>query len=252
MLKEAEWMTINNILLELYAQKNIGDLSTKLMRVLRMLIPYTKGYLLLLDADGTIRADESCFIGMEQRESAAYVERYYQEDYLQYLYELSEGTRVYRDTDIIEEERRCRTDFFQKFLLPAGIPYGCGILVLHEGSVLAVFNLFRSKELGDFTDKDMEILNILKRHVENMIVSVTQMDERSQLVERCFEKTSERYALTQREDEVMRLLARGLSNSEICDRLTVSISTVKKHIYNLFTKTNVKSRTQMMNLLYQQ
>lgn len=210
MLKEAEWMTINNILLELYAQKSIGDLSTKLMRVLRMLIPYTKGYLLLLDADGTIRTDESCFIGMEERESAAYVERYYQEDYLQYLYELS------------------------------------------EGSVLAVFNLFRSKELGDFTDKDMEILNILKRHVENMIVSVTQMDERSQLVERCFEKTSERYALTQREDEVMRLLARGLSNSEICDRLTVSISTVKKHIYNLFTKTNVKSRTQLMNLLYQQ
>ena len=49
----------------------------------------------------------------------------------------------------------------------------------------------------------------------------------------------------------MRLLARGLSNSEICDRLTVSISTVKKHIYNLFTKTNVKSRTQLMNLLYQ-
>ena len=204
MLKEAEWMTINNILLELYAQKSIGDLSTKLMRVLRMLIPYTKGYLLLLDADGTIRTDESCFIGMEERESAAYVERYYQEDYLQYLYELSEGTRVYRDTDIIEEERRWRTDFFQKFLLPAGIPYGCGILVLHEGSVLAVFNLFRSKELGDFTD------------------------------------------------EVMRLLARGLSNSEICDRLTVSISTVKKHIYNLFTKTNVKSRTQLMNLLYQQ
>ena len=50
----------------------------------------------------------------------------------------------------------------------------------------------------------------------------------------------------------MRLLARGLSNSEICDRLTVSISTVKKHIYNLFTKTNVKSRMQLMNLLYQQ
>lgn len=45
MLKEMEWMTINNILLELYAQNNLDQLSLKMMRVLRMLIPYTKGYL---------------------------------------------------------------------------------------------------------------------------------------------------------------------------------------------------------------
>lgn len=134
MLKESEWMTINNILLELYAQRRIDDLSRKLMRVLRMLIPYTKGYLLMLEADGTIRVGDSCFLGMTEQESAAYVERYYAEDYLQYLYELSEGTRVYRDTDIIEDERRQSTHFFQKFLQPAGIPYGCGILVMHEAT----------------------------------------------------------------------------------------------------------------------
>ena len=47
MLKETEWLTINNVLLELYAQENLADLAQKLLRVTRMLIPYTKGYLLL-------------------------------------------------------------------------------------------------------------------------------------------------------------------------------------------------------------
>ena len=47
MLKETEWLTINNVLLELYAQEDFACFAQKLMRVIRMLIPYSKGYLLL-------------------------------------------------------------------------------------------------------------------------------------------------------------------------------------------------------------
>ena len=252
MLKEMEWMTINNILLELYAQNNLDQLSLKLMRVLRMLIPYTKGYLILLNNQGKIQEPESCFIGLTEKEKREYIPEYYHKDYLQYLYDLSEETRVYKDTDIIDEERRCRTEFFRKFLQPADIPYGCGILIHHQGELMAVFNLFRSSQLGDFSDKDLEILNILKNHIKNMIVQVTCLNQRDHLVEQCFQETAERYSLTERESEVMRLLSRGMSNHEICDQLTVSLSTVKKHIYNLFNKTQVRSRTQLINLLYQQ
>lgn len=252
MLREMEWMTINNILLELYAQNDLKKLSRKLMRVLRMLIPYTKGYLILLDEHGKIQQDDSCFIGMTDKEKQEYIEKYYHKDYLQYLYDLSEETCVYKDTDILDEDRRCRTEFFQKFLQPADIPYGCGILVRHQGEMMAVFTLFRSSQLGDFTDKDIEILNILKNHIKNMIVQVTCLNQRKHLEEKCFQETAERYALTARESEVMRLLTKGLSNHEICDQLTVSLSTVKKHIYNLFNKTQVSSRTQLIHLLYQQ
>ena len=96
MLKEMEWLTINNILLELYRQKELPALSQKLMRVLRMLIPYTKGYMLLLDHRGRIKEDNSCFIGMQPNEVDAYLHKYYSQDYLQYLYEISTETIVYR------------------------------------------------------------------------------------------------------------------------------------------------------------
>jgi LuxR family transcriptional regulator, maltose regulon positive regulatory protein len=52
--------------------------------------------------------------------------------------------------------------------------------------------------------------------------------------------------LSEREIEVLRLIAGGLSNQEIADRLIVGLSTVKKHINNAYGKLQVNSRTQAL------
>jgi two-component system, NarL family, response regulator YdfI len=51
-------------------------------------------------------------------------------------------------------------------------------------------------------------------------------------------------ALTQRELEVLQMLAQGLGNKAIASRLTISEHTVKFHISSIFTKLNVSSRTE--------
>ena len=50
--------------------------------------------------------------------------------------------------------------------------------------------------------------------------------------------------LSQREIEVLRLVAEGLSNQEIARRLFVSEGTIKKHNYNIFSKLQVNKRTR--------
>jgi predicted ATPase/DNA-binding CsgD family transcriptional regulator len=50
--------------------------------------------------------------------------------------------------------------------------------------------------------------------------------------------------LNEREVEVLRLIADGLSNHEIADRLVLAVSTVKWYVNNLFGKLGVRSRTQ--------
>jgi ATP/maltotriose-dependent transcriptional regulator MalT len=50
--------------------------------------------------------------------------------------------------------------------------------------------------------------------------------------------------LTDRELDVLRLLAEGLSNRDIADQLVLSVGTVKVHTRNIYSKLGVGSRTQ--------
>src|SRR5262249_203116 len=52
--------------------------------------------------------------------------------------------------------------------------------------------------------------------------------------------------LTERELEILQLIALGLSNQAIAERLIIALSTVKRHINNLFGKLAVQSRTQAL------
>lgn len=53
--------------------------------------------------------------------------------------------------------------------------------------------------------------------------------------------------LTEREVEVLRVMATGAKNTEIAERLNLSPHTIKTHIYNIFKKINASNRLQAVN-----
>lgn len=53
--------------------------------------------------------------------------------------------------------------------------------------------------------------------------------------------------LTEREIEVLRVLATGAKNAEIAETLNLSPHTIKTHIYNIFKKINASNRLQAVN-----
>jgi DNA-binding CsgD family transcriptional regulator len=57
------------------------------------------------------------------------------------------------------------------------------------------------------------------------------------------------YEISPREQEVIRLICKGMSNQDISNELFISLQTVKDHIHRIFLKTGVKNRVQLTNLI---
>jgi DNA-binding NarL/FixJ family response regulator len=58
--------------------------------------------------------------------------------------------------------------------------------------------------------------------------------------------------LTTREREIVRLLARGLSNKEIATDLRIGLSTVKNHVHNILEKLQLRRRSEVAAVLEDQ
>lgn len=62
----------------------------------------------------------------------------------------------------------------------------------------------------------------------------------------CMDLFSQNYGLTEREREILEQLLVGKSQQEICEELVIAIGTVKTHIHNIYHKTEVTKRGQLM------
>jgi DNA-binding CsgD family transcriptional regulator len=64
-----------------------------------------------------------------------------------------------------------------------------------------------------------------------------------------FEEFCKKFDVSPRETDIVREICMGLSNKEISEKLFISLQTVKDHTHRIYTKTNVKSRGQLIYLV---
>jgi len=64
-----------------------------------------------------------------------------------------------------------------------------------------------------------------------------------------FVEFCKKFEVSPRETDIVREICNGLSNKEISEKLFISLQTVKDHTHRIYTKTNVKSRVQLIYLV---
>lgn len=98
----------------------------------------------------------------------------------------------------------------------------------------------RSESLQDLSDCIEKVLR--GKPACSARVAEVLLRRVSEVARRTISKTES--LLTSREEEVLKMLAMGLSNREIAARLFIAVHTVKNHVHNVLTKIGARSRTE--------
>jgi ATP/maltotriose-dependent transcriptional regulator MalT len=108
--------------------------------------------------------------------------------------------------------------------------------------VIAVFFILYNKIR--IKNQNLEIKN-MRHKIEDYLQHITDLEKKE--IEDDINSSmphKEKFGLSNREKEVLQLIAQGLKNQEIADKMFVSLSTVKTHTKNIYEKLNVRNRIE--------
>ncbi|WP_139651428.1 helix-turn-helix transcriptional regulator [Raoultibacter phocaeensis] len=150
--------------------------------------------------------------------------------------------------------------------VPSSILYGFGLFFLFAGQFLSpiangfVASLAQPLQLGSVTEPIILMLALLTAVVllatgsarsgslfaeDDGVAGAAADDELAHKVDTIVQ----RYLLTEREGEILSMLAKGRSFAKISERLYVSENTTKTHVKNIYRKTGVHSKQELMDLV---
>jgi DNA-binding NarL/FixJ family response regulator len=113
--------------------------------------------------------------------------------------------------------------------------------VLEDASVISAV---RNGAIG-YLLKDMQAMDLCRAIKAAAAGQVQLAPEAAARLMRELRFNDETPALTEREQEVLELVSKGMSNAEIGSTLCIGEKTVKTHVSRLLQKLNVRSRTQL-------
>jgi DNA-binding CsgD family transcriptional regulator len=137
-----------------------------------------------------------------------------------------------RLSDLVSPSRFVHTRVYADWFAPAGVVAELEVGISQSRARTRNFVLDRKE--GDFSDRDVAVLQLVAPH----LARVHEMHRLRGAIE-----PGAVELLTTREGEVLELVAAGLTNAAIAERLWISPGTVKKHLDNVYAKLGVRNRT---------
>jgi DNA-binding NarL/FixJ family response regulator len=132
-----------------------------------------------------------------------------------------------RITDVVSRARFRKSPFYSAVMRPLGFEHEVKVWLPAPPGHARFFQLERGPG-PDFDERDRAILSLLRPHLARL---------RSR-----WERRPRLPSLTERELDVLALVAQGLTNRQISGELFISPATVRAHLENIYDKLGVRSR----------
>lgn len=253
-LIERDWRLIVESIYRINSTQTVWEMECETLRCFRQLIPSTQGTFFIYDdadEEGIPRLIDSTAVdGME----AQYLDRFMTGEYASDRYFKGlvyfRNNPVFRDSDLMPDSYRTGSKLYKDIYEPQGIHWGLRAFLAHKGKLLGNISLFNAKGADDFQDKDVEMLDLIEPHISLKLWELRGREQQhsATINERAgLRKVMTKHSITAREMEVLQLVLSGIDDHAIAAELSISFSTFKKHMSNIYRKLGVSSRIQLYN-----
>ena len=190
-LQTNDWLILNSIIYEIYTTADFDQMRRKFLEQMKMLVDFDSADFYLASSGEEYHLKAPVTYHCDEDLSEVYDSIDYSRGIM-----YSGKSIVYRETDIISDDMRVKTEYYQKVYKPNNWHYSLQMIMAKEKKFLGVVTMYRN-------------------------------------------------GLTKQEHNILHLLMEGKDNSFICDYLSISINTLKKHILNIYRKLGIRNRVQL-------
>ncbi|WP_178042012.1 LuxR C-terminal-related transcriptional regulator [Frisingicoccus sp.] len=242
-LETNDWIMLNNIIYNIYTVENISEMRSQFLEQIRMLLDFDSADFFLASANGENKLTNPVFYHCRENLSENY-------DALDYsrgiLY--SGQSLIYRETDIISDDVRVQTEYYKRVYKPNNWHYSLQMILAMNKEFVGVITFYRTVGKKDFEYDDIFLLDLLKDHMAYRLYKSKESGNVSD-EKLTVSAAVEAYELTRREETILRRLMEGEDNVVICEKLTITPNTLKKHILNIYRKLGIKNRVQLFKMI---
>lgn len=172
------------------------------------------------------------------------------------------GTAL-RATEALQKLKKTKVDIvITDINMPevSGLEFTRSVRLIHPGQKVLALSMFGEKTtIADMLDAGVKgyiLKNTGKQELMNALKTIADggtffSNEVSDELKRIDETVDKRYILTAREREIISYIAKGMSHTEIGERLFISPRTVDTHRTNLMRKLEVKSIAELIKIAIQ-
>lgn len=246
-LETNDWVIFNNITYQIHEIRDFDQMCLTFLQQMRLLMDFDAAVFYYSSKTCVPELCHAVCLDYPQEAAEEYLHHYQECDS---SYGLLKGGKamVYRASDMFSDEERTGTEYYHRFCEQQGLHHCVHLIPAMNGRAVAKITFFRSRNKSNFVYDDLFLLEMFKDHLALRIFRYYDEQERQNeklTVHQC----EEHFHLTARETTILGMLMQGLPNDEICEKLTITNNTLKKHILNTYKKMSIRNRTQLFKMV---
>ena len=174
MLFDRDWRFICDSIYRVNATNSVEDMELQALECLAVLIHSTQGTFFIAEGGqgSALTFKRPAVVGMK----ADYLDVFLSGAYDKDPYFIGTGsinkTETFRDSDLMPESYRMGTNLYRDIYLKQGIHFGLRSYLVHKGRIIGNISLFNAREKGDFSSKDVTVLDLLAPHIALKLASL--------------------------------------------------------------------------------